>query len=290
MIILNDGTPHEIGKDFVPNIETIAHALAYINRYTGHVGQYSVAQHCVLIAMQLPQELKLAGLLHDAPEAYLGDVSAPLKRHLPDYKKLEFFYHQVIDKHFGVETEHQTIKEYDLRMLIAEFAHFGLPLEYVPDVAPLYNEIEVWSPECAKEAFLAMYENLIIGESNPINGDKAVPYNLRYNLDIDRAKRFRNPDTSSKCLCANSDISKDRFKTVILSTPNSRDSWLEDSLNNVDRAQLQALGESLSGNYYCQCDNDHCGSWFQLGKEGDTCKECKVGKLYPQDVEPFGDE
>lgn len=91
MIILNDGTPHEIGKDFVPNIETIAHALAYINRYTGHVGQYSVAQHCVLIAMQLPQELKLAGLLHDAPEAYIGDVSAPLNATFQTIKSLRLF-------------------------------------------------------------------------------------------------------------------------------------------------------------------------------------------------------
>lgn len=72
----------------------------------------------------------------------------------------------MIDKHFGVETEHPTIKEYDLRMLIAEFVHFGLPLEYVPDVAPLYSDIEVWSPECAKEAFLAMYYNLN-GEARP---------------------------------------------------------------------------------------------------------------------------
>lgn len=189
MIILNDGTPHEIGKDFVPNIETIAHALAYINRYTGHVGQYSVAQHCVLIAMQLPQDLKLAGLLHDAPEAYIGDVSAPLKRHLPDYKKLEAFYHQVIDKHFGVETEHPTIKDYDLRMLIAEFVHFGLPLEYVPDVAPLCSKIKVWSPECAKEAFLATYYNLT-GKARQA-ADRHVEFTCSL-IDADQQKKLHN--------------------------------------------------------------------------------------------------
>lgn len=38
-------------------------------------------------------------------------------------------------------------------------------------------------------------------------------------------------------------------------------------------------------NYYCICDN--CGDDYQLGKEGDKCQECKSGKLYPQDVEPW---
>lgn len=41
-------------------------------------------------------------------------------------------------------------------------------------------------------------------------------------------------------------------------------------------------------NYYCICDS--CGDSYQLGKEGEKCKECKAGKLYPQDVEPWGDE
>lgn len=234
MIILNDGTPHEFRKSFVPDIEVIAHALSYINRFTGNVGQYSVAQHCVLVAMMLPKELKLSGLLHDATEAYLGDVSAPLKRLLPDYKNIEQYYHSVIDLHYGVETEHPTIKEYDLRMLIAEAKHFGLPLEHFPDVEPLYTTLEVWKPECAKEAFLAMYYNL----TNEIKPG-----------------------------------------VVGVETPEEKE-----CLDNIDRAQLQALGESIDDRYYCQCDNDQCGSWFQLGKEGEACKECESGKLHPQDV------
>ncbi|MBM5180156.1 hypothetical protein J7937_21750 [Vibrio parahaemolyticus] len=36
--------------------------------------------------------------------------------------------------------------------------------------------------------------------------------------------------------------------------------------------------------YYCQCDNSECGAWFQLGKQGDQCHECGVGKMQPQDV------
>ena len=66
----------------------IAAALPKINRFTGHtVRPYSVAEHSLLVcelaarefAVKLPQAL-LAALLHDAHEAYCGDVSTPAKR------------------------------------------------------------------------------------------------------------------------------------------------------------------------------------------------------------------
>jgi hypothetical protein len=60
----------------------VIYALAHINRFTGHAGTYSVAQHSCLVAEQLPHDMKLYGLLHDAHEAYLGDISTPLKRML----------------------------------------------------------------------------------------------------------------------------------------------------------------------------------------------------------------
>lgn len=250
MIVLNDGTLHEFRKAFVPNIETIAHALAYINRFTGHVGQYSVAQHCVLIAMKLPQELKLAGLLHDAPEAYLGDVSAPLKRLLPDYKKLEAFYHKAIDDHFGVETEHPMIKEYDVRMLVAEGLHFDMPIEHFPNAEPLYLDIKVWEPECAKEAFLSMYYNLT-GEARPAAKSEV---------------KFISP--------------------VFSSDPAVEKAWCKVDFDNVTQ-QVESLAGKDDDRYYCICDNKHCGSWYELGKEGETCSECGSGKLHPQDVEPW---
>ncbi len=71
------------------NIKDIAHSLANICRFNGHVPRfYSVAQHSVYVARYLTEVMGqtpavgLWGLLHDAAEAYLGDVCSPIKRRL----------------------------------------------------------------------------------------------------------------------------------------------------------------------------------------------------------------
>jgi hypothetical protein len=61
-------------------LDDLAHHLAHLCRYTGACRKfYSVAQHSVRVGMLLPRRLKLAGLLHDAAEAYTGDWSSPMK-------------------------------------------------------------------------------------------------------------------------------------------------------------------------------------------------------------------
>ena len=68
-----------------PCIEDIAHALAQINRFTGHAARpYSVAEHSLLVcdivrAKGLNAHAQLLALLHDAHEAYCGDVASPTK-------------------------------------------------------------------------------------------------------------------------------------------------------------------------------------------------------------------
>ena len=65
----------------------IAHALACINRFTGHAARpYSVAEHSLLVERLMLSEFgvtqpkaRLAALLHDAHEAYIGDISTPIK-------------------------------------------------------------------------------------------------------------------------------------------------------------------------------------------------------------------
>lgn len=62
-------------------IDDIARSLAQQCRFLGHTdAHYSIAQHCVLVSELVPARDALWGLLHDASEAYLGDLPAPIKR------------------------------------------------------------------------------------------------------------------------------------------------------------------------------------------------------------------
>lgn len=100
----------------------IAHALSLLNRFTGHTRfPYSVAQHSVIVSKLVDQRYALWGLLHDASEAYIGDVSTPLKMILPNYRELEEQIQRTIITKFGLKwpMPHE-VKEADLQALVAE--------------------------------------------------------------------------------------------------------------------------------------------------------------------------
>lgn len=104
------------------DIVDIAHALSNLCRYTGHTKEfYSVAQHCVHAYDIAPKRLKKTALLHEVSEAYLGDISSPLKALLPDYRRLEdrIMLHASFKFNFfyGFPEE---IKEIDRRLLQTE--------------------------------------------------------------------------------------------------------------------------------------------------------------------------
>ena len=77
------------------DIQDIAHALSMLCRANGHFRSfYSVGQHCINCAKEAAARgysprLQLACLLHDASEAYLSDVTRPVKAELPKYKEIE---------------------------------------------------------------------------------------------------------------------------------------------------------------------------------------------------------
>jgi uncharacterized protein len=90
-------------EDF--EILDIAWALSNICRFTGHTHQFfSVAQHSIGVSWRVPQEFALEGLLHDASEAYLCDLSSPLKALLPEYKKIEQRFEHAIANRFDLDT------------------------------------------------------------------------------------------------------------------------------------------------------------------------------------------
>ncbi len=77
------------------DIADIAHALSMLCRANGHFKSfYSVGQHCINCmreakARGYSQRVQLGCLLHDASEAYLSDVTRPVKQELPQYKLIE---------------------------------------------------------------------------------------------------------------------------------------------------------------------------------------------------------
>ena len=86
------------------NINDITSGLSKICRFGGQISHfYSVAQHSVLCSHLAPQELKKAALMHDASEAYLGDVIKPLKNLLgAAYEEIEARFMERIFERFGV--------------------------------------------------------------------------------------------------------------------------------------------------------------------------------------------
>ncbi len=106
------------------HIGDIAHHLSQICRFTGATRvHYSVAQHSVHACDLAPPEFKLAALLHDAAEAYVGDVSSPVKALIGTaYVPLEQRIARVIFERFGVPVLFarklpMVVKRIDLTML-----------------------------------------------------------------------------------------------------------------------------------------------------------------------------
>ena len=93
-IRLIDGSVFDFATlEFNMGIEGLSHALSQINRYTGHTPKpYSVAQHSVVVSryLDLNPLISMRGLLHDAHEAFIGDMSTPLKRALPPAVRAAF--------------------------------------------------------------------------------------------------------------------------------------------------------------------------------------------------------
>ena len=116
------------------DIRDIAHALSYLSRANGHFPEfYSVAQHSIQCCREAEargysRKLVLACLLHDGSEAYLSDITRPVKRNLPGYRQAERRLQAVIYETFLgedlTEDEAEFVKRVDDDCLYYEFEHY----------------------------------------------------------------------------------------------------------------------------------------------------------------------
>lgn len=133
-IVTADG--HEASLEFPVHadyeIERIAHSLAQINRFNGHACRpYSVAEHSLLVLDIAQRYLKLdvnaqfAALMHDAHEAFVGDVSTPMKDLLGTaMRRIELRHSHMVSLQYGFHValtmNHHELKLADLLALRVE--------------------------------------------------------------------------------------------------------------------------------------------------------------------------
>jgi len=150
----------------------IARALSNLCRFGGHSRAfYSVAQHSVIVSDLLeqtgaPPDEVMAALLHDAAEAYLGDLPHPLKHRSElgaQFKQAEKRLEAVIERRFALPDAAARIKPIDRALLATErhtFSKVAWDWPELDGVEPLALEIEPWPPERAAREFLERYERI----------------------------------------------------------------------------------------------------------------------------------
>lgn len=139
-IELSSGSFLDLGSPSHESItlDDVAQGLSHTCRFAGQSRIfYSVAEHACLVRWKLSEmglgnAVQWAGLHHDDAEAFVGDVSRPLKGLLPEYRELEqLVWSQInVALELGIPTipttDNPVVKEADNWALSAE-AYYLLP-------------------------------------------------------------------------------------------------------------------------------------------------------------------
>jgi 5'-deoxynucleotidase YfbR-like HD superfamily hydrolase len=167
----------KVGKLSAVVVDDIAHALSNLCRFSGHCRSfYSVAEHSVLVSRIIrdayPQDTNAiwAGLLHDATEAYVGDITTPLKDLLPQFKELEEQLAVKIAKKFKIRWDERTLARVKTADLIALSTEAKLLFEDISqwDIIKSYESKKYLvhplfpvSPMTAKRMFMKEFERVL---------------------------------------------------------------------------------------------------------------------------------
>lgn len=153
------------------DIVDIAWALSRMGRYNCHTPTqklYSVAQHSVLVSHLCEPEDALWGLMHDATEAYVGDVVRPVKNQISGFQEIEDNVWRVIAKKYGIEGPMpDSVMHADNAILVIEardlfgedaYTSWGVPRKwtlpkYCPPIVP-------WDQKTSFDMYIKRFEEL----------------------------------------------------------------------------------------------------------------------------------
>jgi uncharacterized protein len=150
----------------------IACALANLCRFGGHCRPfYSVAQHSLIVSGLVEErggdaEDVFAALMHDAAEAYLGDMPHPIKHRSPlgaAFKAAEEHLEHAIRARFGIRAGVPAIKRADRALLATERRAFSAETWHWPEldgIEALDLELEAWAPAEAERVFADRFAEL----------------------------------------------------------------------------------------------------------------------------------
>lgn len=167
---------HPAAEDI--NILDIAAGLCRTTRFNGQLKEeleddiYTVAQHSVYVARMVEMighhEAAYWGLMHDAVEAFYGDMISPVKRLIPMFEELEDQAAEVCrDKYMIPYSEDiaHTVHIADKSLAIMESSvitsvpadMWDIPLNTTIDIHALDPEFYCWGPRKARYEFLVAF-------------------------------------------------------------------------------------------------------------------------------------
>jgi len=150
------------------NLLDICHALGNQCRFTGHTTSfYSVAEHSCRVHDNLPHEYRMAGILHDASEAYLMDLAKPVKEQdaMSLFREAEDNLMRLVGKKYGFNFPYaDEVSKVDKILLNTEYRDLMSKNELrtadFNGSKPLETRIVPWSPQVAKFEMITRLEKL----------------------------------------------------------------------------------------------------------------------------------
>jgi hypothetical protein len=149
------------------SIRDVAHHLSLQCRFNGATKDfYSVAEHCVIGSYLVPPEDAFEFLMHDAAEAWLGDLIRPMKNHSilgHEYKRIEAMVEAQVRERWGLADEMPaSVKRVDQALCVVELAQaFEIPRRGSEDLdslsMPELPTLRFWPWHMAESMFLRRF-------------------------------------------------------------------------------------------------------------------------------------